>query len=89
LEERVVDTALGLQLNPCLEDYKLPHSLEIPKMTVILDDEDTRGVIGVSEAPIVPGGAAIANAIHNACGARIRSLPCTPDKVLIALGKVS
>jgi xanthine dehydrogenase YagR molybdenum-binding subunit len=43
----------------------------------------------MSEAPIVPGGAAIANAIHNACGARIRSLPCTPDKVLAALGKVS
>lgn len=88
-EERVVDAALGIQLNPCFEDYKLPHSLEIPKMTVVLDDEDRRAPIGMSEAPIVPGGAAIANAIHNACGARIRSLPCTPDKVLAALGKVS
>lgn len=89
LEERVVDPALGVQLNPCFEDYKLPHSLEIPRMTVILDDEDERGVIGVSEAPIVPGGGAIANAIHNACGARVRSLPCTPDKVLAALGRIS
>jgi len=88
-EERVIDPVLGLQLNPNFEEYKMPHALEIPRMTTIIDDEDTRqGVIGVGEPPVIPGAGAIANAVHNACGARVRSLPLTPDKVLAALGKV-
>ncbi len=87
-EGRVIDPVLGLQLNPSFEDYKVPHALEIPRMTVVIDDEDTRGVIGVGEPPVIPGAGAIANAVHNACGARVRELPLTPDKVLMALGKV-
>lgn len=87
-EGRVIDPVLGLQLNPSFEDYKVPHALEIPRMTVVIDDEDTRGVIGVGEPPVIPGAGAIANAVHNACGARVRELPLTPDRVLMALGKV-
>ncbi|MCY2961881.1 MAG: xanthine dehydrogenase family protein molybdopterin-binding subunit [Planctomycetota bacterium] len=88
-EGRVIDPVLGIQLNPNFEDYKVPHALEIPRMTAIIDDEDTRqGVIGVGEPPVIPGAGAIANAVHNACGARVRELPITPDKVLQALGKV-
>lgn len=88
LEERVIDSALGTMLNPSFEDYKLASSLEMPKMTSIIDDEDQRGVIGIAEATCIPGHSAIANAVFNACGARVRSLPITPDKVLAALGKV-
>ncbi len=88
-EGRVLDPVLGIQLNANLEDYKIPHALEIPRMTVVIDDEDTRlAVIGVGEPPAIPGASAIANAVHNACGARVRELPLTPDKVLAALGKV-
>ena len=88
-EARIIDAALGLQLNSSFEEYKMPHALEIPRMTTIIDDEDTRqGVIGVGEPPAIPGAGAIANAVHNACGARVRELPITPDKVLAALGKV-
>jgi xanthine dehydrogenase YagR molybdenum-binding subunit len=88
LEERVIDRDLGLMLNANFEDYKLAAALEMPEMTVIIDDQDDRGVIGVAEATIIPGHGAIANAVFNACGARVRDLPLTPDRVLAALGKV-
>ncbi|MBL8862830.1 MAG: xanthine dehydrogenase family protein molybdopterin-binding subunit [Planctomycetes bacterium] len=88
-EGRQLDSALGLQLNASFEEYKIPHALEIPRMTTLIDDDDTRnGVAGVGEPPAIPGASAIANAVHNACGARVRELPITPDKVLLALGKV-
>jgi len=88
-EGRVIDPVLGLHMNANFEEYKLPHALEIPRMTSILDEGDTRNaVVGVGEPPVIPGAGAIANAVANACGARVRELPITPDKVLMALGKV-
>jgi len=67
-------------------DYKLPGCLEMPELIPLIDDEDKREVvIGIAEASIIPGIGAIANAVFNACGARIRDLPITPDKVLMAL----
>ncbi|MCK6448525.1 MAG: xanthine dehydrogenase family protein molybdopterin-binding subunit [Planctomycetes bacterium] len=84
-EERVIEPDLGLALNANFEDYKLAASREIPEMVAILDDDDTRGVIGMAEATIVPGHSAIANAIHNACGVRLRSMPLTCDKLLLGL----
>ncbi|MCH2102826.1 MAG: xanthine dehydrogenase family protein molybdopterin-binding subunit [Planctomycetes bacterium] len=89
LEERVLDPELGLNLNPNMEDYKIPGSMQMPLMKAIVDEEDDRQVvIGMSEAAVIPGASAIANAVHNACGARVRELPLTPDKVLAALGRV-
>jgi len=89
LEERVVDDELGLMLNANMEDYKIPGSMEIPLMKAIVDEDDTRQeVIGMAEPAVVPGASAIANAVYNACGARVRDLPITPDKVLAALGRV-
>ncbi len=86
LEERVLDADLGISLNAQLQDYKIPGTLEIPELVSIIDEEDTREFpIGVGEPPVIPGPGAIANAVHNACGARVRSLPITPDKVLEAL----
>jgi xanthine dehydrogenase YagR molybdenum-binding subunit len=85
-EERVIDPALGLMLNANLGDYKLAGAREIPEMVAILDDEDGRNaVIGIGEPPIIPGHGAIANAIHNACGVRLREMPLTCDKLLMGL----
>jgi xanthine dehydrogenase YagR molybdenum-binding subunit len=85
-EGSVNDAALGVRLNPGFGDYKIPGSLEMPELVPIIDDEDRRpAVIGIGEPPIVPGAGAIANAVFNACGARIRETPLTPDKVLMAL----
>ena len=47
----------------------------------------TLGATGVGEMTMVPTAPAVTNAISNACGARVRHLPATPDKVLAALGK--
>ena len=88
LEERRIDPDLGLALNANLEDYKIAGSLEIGEIVALIDDEDPRNVaIGVAEATIIPGHAAIGNAIFNACGARVREMPFTPDKILRALGR--
>jgi xanthine dehydrogenase YagR molybdenum-binding subunit len=83
-EERLIDPDLGTRLNPNFETYKLAGAMQIPTMKVFFDD-DPRGVIGIGEPPAIPGAAAIANAVHNACGVRLRDLPLTPDKVLMGL----
>lgn len=89
LEERVLDADLGLSLNAQLQDYKIPGCLEIPELVALIDEEDTREFpIGVGEPPVIPGPGAIANAVQNACGARVRSLPITADKVLSALAEL-
>ncbi len=88
LEERVIDPDLGLALNANFEDYKIAGSLEIGEIVALIDDGDTREkAIGVAEATVIPGHGAITNAVFNACGARVRDLPLTPDKVLRALGR--
>ena len=87
-ENRVMDAQSGLVLNPNFETYKLPGMLDIPQIEVILLDMPHRGVIGIGEPVHIPTAAAIANAVANALGVRIDSLPITPDKVLAALGKV-
>ena len=85
-ETRVMDADLGMQLNPTFMDYKLPGSLEMPELIPLIDDDDKREVvIGIAEAAIIPAIGAIANAVFNASGARIRELPITPDKILMAL----
>ena len=82
-EGRVMDARLGVMLNPGFGDYKLPGSLEMPEMVPIIDDEDTReAVIGIGEPSAIPACGAVANAVHNACGVRVRDLPITPDKIL-------
>lgn len=85
-EERVMDAQLGMQLNPGIGDYKLPGSLEMPELVPLIDDDDKREVvIGIAEAAIIPALGALANAVFNACGVRVRELPITPDKILMGL----
>jgi xanthine dehydrogenase YagR molybdenum-binding subunit len=83
-EGRVMDAELGMQLNPGFGDYKLPGCLEMPELVPIIDDDDKReAVIGIAEGCIIPALGAIANAVFNATGLRIRELPITPDKILM------
>ena len=85
-EGRVMDAQLGVQLNPGFGDYKLPGSLEMPEMVPIIDDDDKReAVIGIAEGCIIPAVGAVANAVFNATGVRVRELPITPDKILMGL----
>ena len=85
-EARVMDAHLGMQLNPGFGDYKLPGTLEMPEMVPLIDDEDKReAVIGIAEGCNIPAVGALANAVFNACGVRLRELPITPDKILMAL----
>jgi xanthine dehydrogenase YagR molybdenum-binding subunit len=87
LEGRVMDAKLGVMINSSFMDYKMPGCLEMPEeMLPLIDDDDSRQqVVGVGEPPSIPPAAAIANAVFNACGVRVRELPITPDKVLMGL----
>ena len=84
-EERLMDPRTGTMVNADLENYKIAGSLETPEIEVILFDEPERGVIGIGEPPTIPTAAAVANAVYNAIGVRLRSLPMTPDRILDAL----
>jgi xanthine dehydrogenase YagR molybdenum-binding subunit len=88
LEKHVVDEHTGNMLNATMDEYKLPGCLEMPEMIPIIDDGDKREVvIGMAEPAAIPGASAIANAVFNACGVRVTSLPITPDKILDGLAK--
>jgi xanthine dehydrogenase YagR molybdenum-binding subunit len=87
-EERVMDPLSGVVLNPNFETYKLPGLADIPQIDIVLLNMPERGVIGVGEPVTIPTAAAIGNAVANALGVRVSSLPITPAKVLAALGKV-
>jgi CO/xanthine dehydrogenase Mo-binding subunit len=78
-------------VNPNLESYKILAPKDMFEAVSILTEVANLGnntsTAGIGEPPLVPTLAAIANAIANACGARVRSLPITPDKVLAALAE--
>ena len=92
LEQRVMDGPTGIVMNPNLEDYKIAGPMEMPEIVPIMVDAsdvaNNIGVKGLGEPPIVPTAAAIANAVSNAIGVRVRDLPISPDRVLALLGKV-
>jgi xanthine dehydrogenase YagR molybdenum-binding subunit len=88
-EHAVYDEKLGRLMSRDLADYHVPTNadvLEIVPLFVELE-EDTHvapsGVKGIGEIGITGAAAAIANAVFNATGRRIRSLPITPDKLLL------
>ncbi len=82
-------TENGQTTTPGFAKYILPTSLDVPKITsVIVEDPDPigpLGVKGIGEPAMVPTIPAIMNAIYDAIGVRIMSLPATPEKVLQAL----
>ena len=89
-EQRLLDPATGAVLTQTLDAYKLPTIADIPEIvTDLLDIPDPHltnlGAKGLGEPPIVPTAAAIANAIRDATGADVRSLPITREEMLRAL----
>ncbi|HXZ04685.1 MAG TPA: hypothetical protein VEH81_07615, partial [Ktedonobacteraceae bacterium] len=70
-------------------DYKVMSTLDMPRMTTFLvEDTEYTGPFGAKSAGEVPTNTmapAVANAIYDALGIRIRSLPITPEKILQAL----
>ena len=75
--------------NASLLDYRLPTALDVPMLeTVILESPNPAhpfGVRGCGEISIAPPPAAIANAIHDAVGVRLHSMPMAPHKVCAAI----
>lgn len=88
-ERRIMDRAKGRMINADLENYKIIGAVDCPEIDVSLLDvyngKNNTNVMGLGEPPIVCTAAAVANAVHNAIGVRINSLPITPRKVLDAL----
>ena len=79
----------GRQLNPHLLDYKLLTASDAPEINVEFIETQSvggpRGAKGVGEPPIIPAAGAVANAIADATGARVRQLPMTPPRIWAAL----
>jgi xanthine dehydrogenase YagR molybdenum-binding subunit len=86
MEETLFDERNGRIMNPSLAEYHVPVHMDVPHIDVMWTDiPDPRapmGAHGVGEIGITGVGAAVANAIYNACGKRIRNLPITLDKLL-------
>jgi xanthine dehydrogenase YagR molybdenum-binding subunit len=84
-ENRILDRNTGHMVNPNMEWYLVPGMSDIPPIDVTLVDQPERGVVGIGEPPMISTAAAVGNAIANAIGVRVRSLPLTPEAVLNAL----
>ena len=84
-EDRILDRVTGQMVNPNMEMYLLAGMSDVPKIDIMLNNMPERGVIGIGEPPTVSTASAIANAVRNATGATIRSLPLHPHKVLAAI----
>jgi xanthine dehydrogenase YagR molybdenum-binding subunit len=89
-EERVLDSHLGIPLNPTMHDYKVPTIADVPPIDAFcIEGSDTvanhTGIKGLAEPPIIGVAAAVANAVADAIGAEVREIPLTPWRVRDAL----
>jgi xanthine dehydrogenase YagR molybdenum-binding subunit len=89
-EQRLLDPTTGNVLTQTLDAYKLPTMADVPEIVAELVDVPDEhltnlGSKGLGEPPIVPTAAAIANAIRDATGADVRSIPITREEMLRAL----
>jgi xanthine dehydrogenase YagR molybdenum-binding subunit len=86
MEETQFDERNGRIMNPSLADYHIPVHMDVPEIDVIWTDigdpHTPMGAHGVGEIGITGVGAAVANAVFNATGRRVRELPITLDKLL-------
>ena len=90
-ENRTLDRSYGTMVNPNFESYKILMPTDmfeaVSILTPIANLGNNTSTAGIGEPCSVPVLAAIANAIFNATGARVRSLPITPDRMLAALAE--
>lgn len=85
-EDRLLDRATGAMVNADFLNYKIVGSVDVPEIEIVLDqDASDTGVRPLGEPATIPTAGAVANAVANALGVRVRSLPITPAKVLAAL----
>ncbi|MDK2970895.1 MAG: hypothetical protein PWP23_650 [Candidatus Sumerlaeota bacterium] len=85
-ENRIQDRQTGAMVNADFLNYKIAGPVDIPDIVPVLDQDDSdTGVRSLGEPATVPTSGAIGNAIANALGVRVRSLPITPEKILAAL----
>ena len=86
MEETQFDERNGRVMNPSLAEYHVPVHMDVPAIEVIWTDipdpHAPMGAHGIGEIGITGVGAAVANAVYNATGKRVRDLPITLDKVL-------
>ena len=86
MEETQFDERNGRVMNPSLAEYHVPVHMDVPEIEVIWTDipdpHAPMGAHGVGEIGITGVGAAVANAVYNATGKRVRDLPITLDKTL-------
>jgi xanthine dehydrogenase YagR molybdenum-binding subunit len=91
-EDRIIDRNYGYVLNPNLEQYKILGSRETPEIQVHVIENilglSSTDAGGIGEPSKIPTAAAVANAVYNATGVRVRQLPMRPGTMLAALGKV-
>ena len=89
LNEEYFMSDSGVMLNTSLLDYRMPTALDLPAIDAVVlevrNEGHPFGLRGVGEASIIPPLAAIANAVHDAVGVRMRRLPMTPASVLKAI----
>ncbi len=90
-EDRQLDRATGRMVNPNLDQYKIAGAREVPEIEVVLLDQyQGRTAVdanGIGEPANISTAAAVANAVYNAIGVRVRQLPMRPAVLLAALGK--
>lgn len=88
-EDFVLDQKTGEVLNDTLLTYTAPTVMDVPELQVLMiEDPFAKGPLGakgVGEAGVVNPAAAIANAVYDAIGVRVHSLPISPEKVLAML----
>jgi xanthine dehydrogenase YagR molybdenum-binding subunit len=85
-EDRILDRQTGFMVNPNLEQYKIAGAKDMPDIQVHLIEQywgrSSVDAAGIGEPANVPTAAAIANAVYNALGVRVHSIPMTPKIVL-------
>ena len=91
-EDAVVDSRYGYFVNHDLAEYHVPAHADIPAIDAYFlqevdDKTNPLKIKGVGELGICGAGAALANAVYNACGVRIREYPLTLDKVIAGLDR--
>jgi xanthine dehydrogenase molybdenum-binding subunit len=91
-EDLAVHPETGVVQAKDLLEYKMLTAADMPEISVgmVESNEPTGpfGAKGVGEPPLIPVAAAVANAVHDALGIRVRELPITDEKVLRLLGKL-